>query len=181
MANSIRSEVRTSTTWSIVLSILMMVAGVLAILSPAVAGIAITAVVGWLLVFSGLFHIAFAWRAQGASSVIWEVLVGILYGAVGFYLLSQPVVGLASLSLAIAIYLAIEGVLELVLAYRLRGASGNGWVMAHGIISLVLAAMIASTWPSSALWVVGTIVGISMFFSGMSRLMLSLAVRRVAA
>ncbi|RPI57825.1 MAG: hypothetical protein EHM55_00370 [Acidobacteria bacterium] len=181
MANTIRSNVRTATTWSIVLSILMMIAGVLAILSPAVAGLAITVVVGWLLVFSGLFHIAFAWQADRAGSVVWEIVMGLLYGAIGFYLLAHPAVGLASLSLAIALYLAIEGALELMLAYQFRGSSGNGWLMADGILTLLLAVMIASTWPSNAVWAVGTIVGISMFFSGMSRLMLSYGVRRVVA
>jgi uncharacterized membrane protein HdeD (DUF308 family) len=164
-----------------VLSVLMITAGVLAIFAPAIAGVTVTAIVGWLLVFSGLLHLAFAWRAGRAGAVLWEILLGIVYGVVGFYLLASPVAGLASLTLAIAIYLVIEGVLEFVLSFQLRPAPGSGWLLVDGIITLVLAVMIWSTWPSSALWVVGTLVGISMFFSGISRLMLSMAVRRVLA
>ena len=183
MANSMTADVHTvrrATTWSIVLSVLMIVAGVLAICVPVVAGVAVTAIVGWLLVFSGLLHLAFAWRAGRAGAVLWEILLGILYGAIGFYLLASPVIGLASLTLAIAIYLFFEGVLEFVLSFQLRPAPGSGWLLADGIITLVLAVMIWSTWPSSALWVVGTLVGISMFFSGITRLMFSMAVRRIA-
>jgi len=54
-------------------------------------------------------------------------------------------------------------------------------LLVDGVITLALAVMIWSTWPSSAAWVIGTLVGLSMFFSGMTRLMLSLAVRRIAA
>ena len=179
MANGMTAGVHRATTWSIVLSVLMIAAGVLAICVPAIAGIAVTALVGWLLVFSGLLHLAFAWRAGRAGAVVWEILLGVLYGGIGFYLLASPVGGLASLTLAIAMYLLIEGVLELVLSFRLRPAPGSGWLLVDGIITLVLAVMIWSTWPSSALWVVGTLVGISMFFSGITRLMLSLAVRRI--
>jgi uncharacterized membrane protein HdeD (DUF308 family) len=164
-----------------VLSVLMIAAGVLAVCVPVIAGVAITALVGWLLVFSGVLHLAFAWRAGRAGAVLWEVLLGIVYGAIGFYLLASPVAGLASLTLAIAFYLLVEGVLEFVLSFQLRPAPGTGWLMVDGIITLVLAVMIWSTWPSSALWVVGTLVGISMFFSGITRLMLSMAVRRIAA
>lgn len=74
--------------------------------------------------------------------------------------------GLASLTLAIALYLLLEGVLELALSFQLRPAPGSGWQLFDGIFTLVLAVMIWSTWPSSAVWVVGTLVGISMFFSG---------------
>lgn len=181
MADSLSTDIHRATTWSIVLSVLMIAAGVLAIAAPAVAGIAITALVGWLLVFSGLLHIAFAWRGGRAGAVVWEILLGILYGAIGFYLLSRPITGVASLALAIAIYLLIEGVLEFVLSFQLRPASGAGWLLVDGIITLVLAFMIWSTWPSSAFWVVGTLVGISMLFSGITRLMLSMAVRRAVA
>jgi len=104
-----------------------------------------------------------------------------VYGAIGFYLLASPVAGLASLTLAIAIYLLIEAVLEFVLSFQLRPAPGSGWLRVDGVITLVLAVLIWSTWPSSALWLVGTLVGISMFFSGITRLMLSMAVRRIVA
>lgn len=181
MANSMTADVHKATTWSIVLSVLMIAAGVLAILVPVIAGVTVTAIVGWLLVFSGLLHLAFAWRAGRAGAVLWEILLGFVYGAIGFYLLASPVAGLASLTLAIAIYLLLEGVIELVLSFQLRPAPGSGWLLVDGIITLVLAVMIWSTWPSSALWVVGTLVGISMFFSGITRLMLSMAVRRIVA
>ena len=181
MADSVTAGVHRATTWSVALSVLMIVAGLLAIGLPVVAGIAVTAVVGWLLILSGALHLAFAWRAGGAGAVVWEILVGLLYGGIGFYLLARPVAGLASLTFAVAIYLFIEGVLEFILSFQLRPAPGTGWLLADGIITLVLAVMIWSTWPSSAAWVMGTLVGISMFFSGITRLMLSLAVRRIVA
>ena len=111
----------------------------------------------------------------------WEILLGLVYGAIGLYLLARPVVGLESLTFAVAIYLFVEGVLELILSFRLRPSSGTGWLLIDGIITLVLAVMIWSTWPSTAAWVIGTLVGIGMLFSGITRLMLSRAGRRVMA
>jgi len=170
--------VRQATTWSIALSVLMIIAGVMAIGVPMIAGVAVTALVAWLLIFSGMLHLAFAWRG---GAVLWEILLGIVYGAIGFYLLVNPLAGLASLTLAIAIYLLIEGVLEFVLSFQLRPLPGSGWLLVDGIITLLLAVMIWSTWPSSAAWVVGTLVGISMLFSGITRLMLATAVHRIVA
>jgi uncharacterized membrane protein HdeD (DUF308 family) len=181
MANSMAADVHKATTWSIVLSVLMIVTGVLAMWVPGISGMAITVLVGWLLIFSGILHLAFAWRAGRAGAVVWEILLGIIYGAIGFYLLANPIAGLASLTLALAIYLVVEGVLEFVLSLQLGGAPGRGWLMVDGIVTLVLAVLIWISWPSNTAWVIGTLVGISMFFSGLSRLMLSLAVRRIAA
>lgn len=181
MANSITDDIQRGATWSIVLSVLMIVAGVLAIAAPAIAGVTVTAIVGWLLAFSGALHLVFAWRAGRAGAVVWEILLGVIYGAIGFYLVAHPLAGLASLALALAMYLLIEGVLELLLSFQIRPAPGSGWLLVDGIITLVLAVMIWSTWPSSALWVVGTLIGISMLFSGLSRLVLSMHVRRLVA
>jgi uncharacterized membrane protein HdeD (DUF308 family) len=181
MANEFITDVRRATVWSIVVSVLMIATGVLAIAVPAVAGTALTLIVGWLLIVSGVLHLVFAWQAGHASAVVWEILLGIAYGAIGFYVLSNPVAGLESLTLAVGIYLFIEGVLEFVLSFRLRPMSGSGWLLFDGIVTLVLAFMIWSTWPSSSAWVIGTLVGISMLFSGVTRLMLSLAARRITA
>ena len=180
--NSLTADLHKETTWSIVLSVLIMIAGFLAIAIPYIAGIAFTLVVGWMLIFSGVLHIIFAFRSERtAGAVIWQVLLGLVYGFIGIYILMHPVAGLAGLTFAIAVYLVAEAVLEMVLAIQLRPAPGTGWLIFDSIITFILAVMIWSTWPSSAAWVVGVLIGISMLFSGMTRLMLSLAARRITA
>ncbi len=180
-ATSVGTIMKKSVGWSIGLSILMILAGCLAIAVPQAAGIAVNLLVAWLLVFSGAAHLVFAWHTRTAGGVVWELLLGILYISVGTYLLFRPVAGLASLTLALAIYLFAKGVLELILSFRLRPMPGSGWLLFDGIITLILGGMIWRTWPSSTEWVVGTLVGISMLFSGISRLMISLAARRLVA
>lgn len=169
-----------SVGWSIALSVLMILTGVLAIMIPPVAGIAVLVVVAWLLMFSGAAHLVFAWHTRTAGGMVWELLLGILYILVGVYALLNPVAGLASLTLVLAIYLFMEAVLELILSFRLR-RPGSNWLLIDGIITLILAVLIWRSWPSSSEWVIGTLVGISMLFSGAARLSLSLAARRAVA
>jgi uncharacterized membrane protein HdeD (DUF308 family) len=157
----------------------MLLAGIFAIVIPPAAGIAVVLVVAWLLIFSGAAHLVFAWHTRTTGGFVWELLLGILYAFVGVYTLLHPVAGLASLTLVLAGYLLAEGVLELVLSFRLRPMPGSTWLMLDGVVTLILAILIWRTWPSSTEWVVGTLLGISMIFSGVSRLVLSLAARRV--
>jgi uncharacterized membrane protein HdeD (DUF308 family) len=170
-----------SVGWSIALSVLMILTGVLAIMIPPVAGIAVLVVVAWLLMFSGAAHLVFGWHTRTAGGMLWELLLGILYILVGVYAFVNPVAGLASLTLVLAIYLFMEAVLELILSFRLRPLAGSNWLLIDGIITLILAVLIWRSWPSSSEWVIGTLVGISMLFSGAARLSLSLAARRAVA
>ena len=177
--STIAAQARHFTGWSIVISILMILAGVLAIGLPLAAGIAVNIVVAWLLVFAGVVHLAFAWHLRGVGGVIWQVLLGVLYVGIGAYLLAHPVTGLVALTLALAIYLFLEGVLEGILSFQIRPARGWEWLLLDGIVTLILGAMIWATWPVSTEWAIGTLVGISMIFSGSTRLMLSMAARSV--
>ena len=180
-SDSVSTIVGKSLGWSIALSILMILAGIVAIVIPPVAGIAITILVGWLLVFSGGAHLIFGWQTRDTGGLLWELLVGILYLVVGIYLLINPLMGVVSLTLALAIYLFMEAVLEFILAVRSRPMRGSGWLFLDAIITLILAIMIWRTWPSSTAWAIGILVGVSMLFSGISRLMLSLAARRAVS
>jgi uncharacterized membrane protein HdeD (DUF308 family) len=178
-ATSAAAMVKKAVGWSIGLSVLMIVAGVVAIASPLAAGIAITVLVAWLLFLSGCFHLVYAWYTRTSGALLWELAVGILYILIGVYLLMHPLLGLASLTIALAAYLFLEAILEFALGFKLRPLPGSGWLFFDGILTLILAVMIWRTWPSSAAWVIGLLVGISMLFSGTSRLMLSLAARNV--
>jgi uncharacterized membrane protein HdeD (DUF308 family) len=181
MANSLSGDIHSATTWSIVLSVLMILTGIFALFVPSMTGVAVTLVLGWLLIISGVLHFGFAWRAGRPRAILWEILIGVLYGAIGTYLLARPVAGLAALTVALALYLTFEGVLEFALSFVLRPLEGSGWLLFDGIVTLVLAALIWSSWPASSIWAIGTIVGVRMAFSGMSRLLLSTAVRRIVA
>ena len=178
-ANSLTSIAKHSIGWTIFLSILLILAGFFTVLLPWVGGIGLTIFVGWAMILSGFFHLAYAWRAHGAGGKIWEILVGIVYLAAGFYLIVHPAAGLASLTLLLAFYLLFEGIFEVVLFFQTRGVKGSVWILVDAIITLVLAGMIWGHWPSSSVWALGTLVGLSMLFSGFSRLMLALTARRI--
>ena len=181
MAQSFLSDVRRITGWSIALSVLMIIAGLLAIASPFLAGIVVTRLVGWLLLFSGVLHFVYAFRGGGVTAVLWEILLGVLYVIVGFYILANTALGLAGLTFAIAFYLFIEAILEFTASYMTRSERGSGWLLFDGIVTLFLAFLIMSTWPASKVWAIGTLVGVSMLFSGISRLMIASSVRRITA
>ena len=178
-ATSVAGIAKETVGWSIGVSVLMIIAGMLAIAVPPAAGLAVNIVVAWLLVLSGVAHLVFGWHTRTAGGFVWELLVAILYVGVGSYLLTHPAAGLKSLTLALAIYLFAKGVLELILSRLLRALPGSTWLVLDGIITLVLAILIWRTWPSNSEWVIGTLVGISILFSGVSRLLLSMAARHV--
>src|SRR5258708_161811 len=147
--------VRKSTVWSITLSVLMIVAGFLALLIPPGAGICVPNLVGWLLGFHGGVPFFFAWHTRGTGPIIWEILVGIAYTFVGGYVLFHLLLGMVGLTLALAIYLFAEAVLEFILGFQLRPRRGSGWLFVDGVITLILAVMIWRTWPFSTAWALG--------------------------
>ena len=176
--NPIPELVHKSANWSIFLSVLLILAGLCALLVPFISGLGITVFIGWAMVMSGVFHLIFAFKTHTTGSVLWELLLGAVYIISGLYLISHPLSGLVSLTFLLIIYLVFESILEFVHAYQVRPRAGSGWLIFDAIITLLLAVMIWRHLPSSAAWAIGTLVGISMLFSGISRLMLSLAARR---
>lgn len=170
------TEIKPGAGWSIIISVLMIVAGALAIIVPPASGVVVAVLVGWLLVFCGIAHFVYAWHARHGG-FLWGILLGIVYVLAGGYILLHPVAGLASLTLLLAAYLFVEAVLEFILSYELRRAHASGWLLLDGIITLALAIMIWCTWPASTEWVIGTLVGISLIFTGITRLAISLSAR----
>ncbi|MES2220292.1 MAG: DUF308 domain-containing protein [Acidobacteriota bacterium] len=149
---------------------LLIILGILAILLPFFAGIAITTFIGWLLLFAGIVHLIYCWHSRNTGGVIWQLLIAILYLFVGFYIIFHPARGLVTLTLLLASYFVVEGVIELVLYFRLRSSHRAGWFLWDGLITLLLGILIWAHWPFSSVWVLGTIIGISLLSSGFARL-----------
>ena len=92
-----------------------------------------------------------------------------------------PLAGLAWLTLVLATFLMIEAALEFVLYFNIRHRARSGWVLVDAIITLLLGILIWAHWPVSSGWAIGTLIGVSLIFSGISRLMLSSATSRAPA
>jgi uncharacterized membrane protein HdeD (DUF308 family) len=171
---------RQASTASILWGVLLIVFGLAAIAAPFVAAVAVNLAIAWLIILAGAVHLILGFRAHGAGSLIWKLLVGLAYLAFGIYLFTHPVLGVASLTLVLASLFLLEGVLDIVLFFNLRSMPGSSMFLVDGIITLLLGGLIYMQWPSSAAWAIGTLVGVSMLISGLSRIMLSLTVRKAA-
>jgi uncharacterized membrane protein HdeD (DUF308 family) len=162
--------------------ILMLICGFLAITIPLASGIGVAIVIGWILLISGVWHLFFGFRSgSGVGGFLWQLLLAIVYCAAGLMLLLYPLAGLAWLTLVLATFLMIEAALELVLYFNIRHRARSGWVLVDAIITLLLGILIWAHWPVSSAWAIGTLIGVSLIFSGISRLMLSSAASRAPA
>jgi uncharacterized membrane protein HdeD (DUF308 family) len=182
MAQQTPSDIlRHASTWSILCGGLLIVLGILAVGSPALAAVAVNAVIAWLIVLAGVVHLVLAFYAHRAGSLLWKLLVGIAYVLFGVYLITHPALGVVSLTLVLASLFLVEGIFDIALFFRLRSVGGSGWILVDGIVTLLLGLMIYLQWPSSSNWAIGTLVGVSLIISGVTRLMLSLALRKATA
>jgi len=172
--------VRQASTWSLLWGASLIILGMLAVGSPFLAAVAVNAFLAWLIVFAGVVHVIIAFHAHRAGSMIWRLLVGLAYVFFGGYLIAHPALGVVSLTLVLASLFVIEGIFDIALFFRMRSMQGSSWILLDGIVTLLLGLMIYMQWPSSSAWAIGTLVGVSMIISGVSRLMLSLAVRKTA-
>ena len=134
--------VRQASTLSIVWGVLLIIFGMLAVGSPLLAAVAVNVAIAWLIVLAGVVHLMLAFRAHGAGSMIWKLLVGIAYLFFGVYLIMHPVLGVASLTLVLASLFLIEGILDIILFFKMRSLGGSSWVLVDGIITLLLGLMI---------------------------------------
>ncbi len=166
---------------SIVLSIVLIIFGFLAITLPIVSSIGVAIVIGWLVIFAGIAQLVHAFQSKGIGHILWKILVAIFYLAAGASLIARPAVGVATLTLVLGIFLLAEGIADVVAYFATRKSGSSPWMLLDGIITLVLGFMIWNRWPSGSLWIIGTFVGISMVMTGTTRLMMALAVRRLAS
>jgi len=167
------------TGWYIVAAVLFIVLGMFAIIEPAVAGLGVTLLVGWLLIFGGIAHLIAAFKGGGARHVVLQILIGVAYLVGGIYCLTHPLLAIGTLTLLLAAVILAGGVLEIISYFRLKGEGASGWMLFNGVIAILLGGMIWFHWPSSSVWAIGILVGVNLLMTGMTRLMFGLAARKV--
>ena len=164
----------------IFLGVLTVIFGVLAIAAPFVTGIAVSMFVGFLMVFMGIARVVHAVKSKQWGTGIWGTIIGLLAVGAGLVILFRPGVGLAWLTLLLAIYFLVDGVCEIIAAFKIKPDQGWGWMLFNGVIALLLGIMIWRQWPVSGAWAIGVLVGVHILITGWTMIILGTGARRIA-
>jgi uncharacterized membrane protein HdeD (DUF308 family) len=166
VAAPVANAVKKDSTAVLILGIVTVVLGILAMMAPMVTGVAVAFMVGILLIGGGIMRTIFAFKCKSWGAGILVFLLGILMLLVGLYMIARPGAALATLTLFLAAYFAVDGILEIVHAFDLKPIQGWGWTLFGGIVSILLGVMIWRQWPLSGAYAIGILVGIKLIFAG---------------
>ncbi|HSY06774.1 MAG TPA: DUF308 domain-containing protein [Steroidobacteraceae bacterium] len=162
--------------------IALVILGLLALLAPVVASVAATVFFGWILLLSGIVGLVATLRARHAPGFVWSLLSALVGIVAGVLLLGWPVQGTLSLTAVLIAFLLLEGGVSILYALEHKSALSNrwGWMLASGIVDLILGLLLFIGLPGTALWALGLLVGINMLFGGWALILMALQARPAA-
>ena len=170
--------------WKLYLAegLLLLVLGLVAIVIPPLATLAVTILFGWLFLISGIIGLVTTFWMRSAPGFWWSLASAALGVLAGGYLLAQPIAGALSLTVVLIAFFIVEGVASVFFALdHRRELSGQwGFMLVSGIVDLVLSVMLIAGLPSTAVWALGLLVGINMVFGGMALVAMALHARKAA-
>lgn len=157
---------RRRTGWDIVLGVLSVLAGIFALGHVALAGAISVLVLGWTILLGGVVLAISAivgWKEPGRR---WDLVFGALLFLLGLGFIRNPGVGLLTLTLLAGSLLLVGGILRIVAAFQ-PGAP-RALLLLSGAVTLLLGFMVLNRWPVSALWFLGTVLGIELILGGIT-------------
>ena len=159
--------------------IVLVVLGLAAMIVPPLASLAVTIFLGWMFLISGVVGLALTFWTRGMPGFWWSLISAALALVAGLVLLAQPVQGTLTLTIVVGAYFLAEGVATIMYALEHRRELSERWqwLLVGGIMDLLIAAIIITGLPGSALWAVGLLVGINLLFGGATLIGVALAAR----
>lgn len=165
----IEHDIRDHRGWYIFQGFFFLFFGFLAAFLPGVTALSADVLIGVLLVATGIVQLVASFKSRMHW---WSLFSGFLSLIVGGWMLAVPLAGTLALVVTVALFLALEGVLEILLAFELRPARNWGWMLASGIASLVLFGLLWAGFPDLSVFYLGLLIAVNFIFYGISLLML---------
>jgi uncharacterized membrane protein HdeD (DUF308 family) len=163
---AMRETVKRYALWYLIEGMLLVAAGIVAIIYPVISSVAVVVLLGWLLIVSGVVqglsligarHVPHFWLQL--ISVILAVLIGLLF-------LRDPAQGILTIGLLLIVFFMMEGMSKVVFALTIRPFPNWGWVLASGLVGILLALILWANLPVTAVWLVGFLLGFNLISVG---------------
>lgn len=162
----------------IVLGVAMVIIGAGAIASPFMITVAAKIFFGWLLLLSGILQVIVASSTRKWSEFFLDLVFGALFVVAGSWLAFYPLTGIFTLTVFLATVFVLQGIIEVINAFRMHPIAGWGWMLTAGVLALIVGLLILSEFPSSALWAIGALVGINFICTGLAYVLLVLTAEK---
>lgn len=162
----------------LVVGLLLMFGGAYAATYAYTTSVVAMMMLGTFLLLSGIIHIIGAMTSKGTKGFFLTILTSLLAMLVGGWILYNPSNSMMALTWLFALFFLLSGIIRIIVSITYRHEMNWFWLFLTGVISLALGLIIYSHWPVSGLWIIGLFIGIDIFLSGWSLLLLSLAARR---
>lgn len=177
MREAMRETVKRYSLWYLLQGVLMVVAGVLALVYPLLASVAMVYLLAWVLIISGVLQ---AIGLIGARDVphYWLQLISVVLAIViGLLLFNQPESGLVIMTVLLIVFFMIEGISKIIFALTIRPFPNWGWVFGSGVVGILLAFYLWANIPVSSEWVLGVLLGVMLVCEGAALAYLAWKVR----
>lgn len=160
---------------SIIIGVLLILTGITAILLPEITSLTLSYFIGWLLVISAIISAYHVVQSYNAQWIAW--LKPFSLAIIGTLLLFYPITGVAAVGLLLIIYFFFDGFGGIMLGLEFKPIKGWTWMLANGMLSFLLAAVFLTGWPFSSVWLVGSLVGISLLFDGIAMIIIGSSIK----
>jgi uncharacterized membrane protein HdeD (DUF308 family) len=164
--------------WFVGLGVILILLAVLAFANLLAATVASVLFIGAMMTVGAVFQVIHAFQVQRWSGFAVWLLSGVLYGIAGVVILFNPLLGAATLTLLFAVSLIVSGAFRIVWGYKRKPLSGWGWLLASGIVTLLVGLLFLIQWPANALFLLGIVLAIDLTFQGVAWLVTGLELRR---
>ncbi len=166
--------------WIVALGLVYTVAGFVALGSVLMAPVATVFVVGIMMLIAGVAEVINAFQVKTWGKFLFWLLLGALYILAGFATFQNPLLAAAFLTLLLGSALVVSGIMRVILAFSMKEGTPWLWVVASGVVTLLLGLIILNHWPVSSLYILGLFLGIDLVFAGVSWIGVGLGLRKAA-
>lgn len=175
---AMRQAVKRHSLWYLIQGVLLVVAGLLAIIYPVISSVAVVVLLGWLLIVSGIVQ-GLGLIGAGQVPHFWLQLISVILAVlIGFLFLRDPEQGLLTVTLLLIVFFMMEGMSKVVFALTIRPFPNWGWVLASGLVGIALSIILLASMPVTAMWLVGLLLGLQLVSVGASIAYLAWQVRQ---
>jgi uncharacterized membrane protein HdeD (DUF308 family) len=171
------AAVRAKWGWFVAAGIALVVFGVIAFANLFAATLATVFVTGVMLIIAGIVQIGHSFGAKSWGNLIYWLLSGILYAAAGVIAIADPLLASAVFTLLLAAALFAVGALRIIAGFDARPTQGWGWIVAGGVLTLLLGVLIAIGWPLNTVWLIGLVLAVDLVSQGVAWIGFGLGIR----